>query len=193
MASPAQILANQANAQSSTGPRTLEGKAGSSQNALRHGLTSAKFTLKSEEQDEYNLMRDGIFAGYHPANQSERDLCDLLAQAQWRLFRVRRTETLFLEQTIEDIQTENPQLDHDEALAFIFASSKHARQLSLFLRYQTSIERAWNKALTELEKAQKARRQREKEQAILEAWVEAPRENDLPAIGFVSQTGPQAQ
>jgi len=38
MATPAQILANRANAQKSTGPRSVEGKAASRFNALKHGL-----------------------------------------------------------------------------------------------------------------------------------------------------------
>lgn len=41
MASKRQIEANQANAKRSTGPRTVAGKAASSQNARRHSLTSS--------------------------------------------------------------------------------------------------------------------------------------------------------
>ena len=37
MSSTSQIVANQKNAQSSTGPRTAEGKDASSQNAIRYG------------------------------------------------------------------------------------------------------------------------------------------------------------
>ncbi len=39
MTSPAKILANRRNAQRSTGPRTVEGRARSARNAFQHGLS----------------------------------------------------------------------------------------------------------------------------------------------------------
>jgi len=49
MASPAQIAANQLNSRKSTGPRTSEGQAKSSMNALKHGNRSRKPALLREE------------------------------------------------------------------------------------------------------------------------------------------------
>src|SRR6516162_6647069 len=49
MASPAQIAANRLNSRKSTGPRTAEGQAKSSMNALKHGNRSRKRTLLQEE------------------------------------------------------------------------------------------------------------------------------------------------
>ena len=49
MASPAQIAANQLNSRKSTGPRTPEGRANSSMNALKHGNRSQKLALLREE------------------------------------------------------------------------------------------------------------------------------------------------
>jgi len=49
MASTAQILANQANAAKSTGPKTAEGKDASRRNALKHGLAAEKLVLPAEE------------------------------------------------------------------------------------------------------------------------------------------------
>jgi hypothetical protein len=56
MATPAQIIANQANAQRSTGPRTVEGKQASSANATSHGLTSRSTVLPGEDPEEYALF-----------------------------------------------------------------------------------------------------------------------------------------
>jgi hypothetical protein len=49
MASPAQIAANRLNSRKSTGPRTPEGQAKSSMNALKHGNRSRKMALLREE------------------------------------------------------------------------------------------------------------------------------------------------
>ena len=46
MASEAQIQANRANAQKSTGPRTAEGKATVAQNAVKHGLRAEQMVIK---------------------------------------------------------------------------------------------------------------------------------------------------
>jgi hypothetical protein len=194
------MLANQNNAQLSTGPRTEAGKARVSQNAAAHGLTSKQFVLASEDQAAYEEMRSGVFESWRPATEQERQLAELLAQAQWRLMRVRRTA--FLDQCINEILEEHPELDADQALALIFTSPVHTKRLSLFLRYQTSIERACNRAFADLEKAQKLRRQRESEQAVAEAWqaaepetepkaereadAAAPEPAEQPRVGFVS-------
>ena len=46
MASQAQVEANRANAAKSTGPRTSEGKAAVSQNAVKHGLLAEQVVIK---------------------------------------------------------------------------------------------------------------------------------------------------
>ena len=53
MASDAQIEANQANAQKSTGPRTMEGKMKSRRNALKHGLASEGDVLPAREEKKF--------------------------------------------------------------------------------------------------------------------------------------------
>ena len=57
--SPAQLAANAANAQHSTGPRTPEGKTRSSQNASKHGLTAREIVIAPGEQEEFDdLLAD---------------------------------------------------------------------------------------------------------------------------------------
>jgi len=71
MATPAQIIANQQNAQSSTGPRTPEGKARVSQNAIKHGLTSKHLIIREDEQEEFAALQDLLLAELAPQGAIE--------------------------------------------------------------------------------------------------------------------------
>ena len=53
MLNPAQLAANRANAQFSTGPRTPEGKARVSRNAVKHGLNSSKLFVRAGEPEDF--------------------------------------------------------------------------------------------------------------------------------------------
>jgi len=59
MATFAQFAANRANAKKSTGPRSVEGKAASRFNALKHGIDAQSIVLPNEDPAEYEaLSRD---------------------------------------------------------------------------------------------------------------------------------------
>ncbi len=96
MATPAQILANQSNAQHSTGPRTAQGKENSSANAKSHGLTSRSALLFGEDPEEYALFHRTYEARYLPQNLIEQKLVTELADIEWRLRRVAEFEAELL-------------------------------------------------------------------------------------------------
>ncbi len=56
MSSTAQILANQQNATQSTGPKSPAGKATSSANAIRHGLSGAFAILPHESRETFDEL-----------------------------------------------------------------------------------------------------------------------------------------
>jgi hypothetical protein len=58
MASEAQVPANRSNTQKSAGPRTPEGKAVVSQNAVKHGLLAQEVVIKGEDPGEFEFYRD---------------------------------------------------------------------------------------------------------------------------------------
>jgi hypothetical protein len=59
-ATEAQIHANRANAQKSTGPRTPAGKAVVAQNAVKHGLSARLDVIRGEDQAEFDRHREGM-------------------------------------------------------------------------------------------------------------------------------------
>ena len=70
-----------------------------------------------------------------------------------------------LDNCIDTLTRDNRDLTPDQALALVFTEPIYQKKMSLFLRYQSSIERAVNRAQKELTHLQKDRR--EEEAAVL--------------------------
>ncbi len=88
MVSCKQIEANRRNARKSNGPRTQKGKARSSQNALKHGLTSQEILLPWEDPKEFAQFRQDLYQDLQPAGALEQHLADTIAASIWRLQRI---------------------------------------------------------------------------------------------------------
>jgi hypothetical protein len=84
----AQIAANQANSQLSTGPKTTEGKAASSHNAVRTGLTGQTVLLPADDVEAYQKHVARFEAQFKPVTDREKELTQNLADTQWRLNRI---------------------------------------------------------------------------------------------------------
>ncbi len=92
MATAAQIAANQANAQKSTGPRTPPGKAASSRNATKHGLSgSTTVALLASESDRAYLeeQKAAWRADLDPRGAEEEGLFEVVVAESIRTARCR--------------------------------------------------------------------------------------------------------
>jgi hypothetical protein len=87
MATEAQIAANRANAQLSTGPRTAEGKARTAQNSVSSGLFAARDYVRPEEAGEYYQLHETLWKELHPATLMENIQAAEIITASWRLHR----------------------------------------------------------------------------------------------------------
>jgi hypothetical protein len=101
MTSNDQQAANQGNAQLSTGPRTEEGKARSSQNSLKHGVFAKTIVLPGESQEEFDALLAGLRKDHKPEGETESNLVRGLAEIQWRLNRLRRYEAAATDDAFE--------------------------------------------------------------------------------------------
>jgi hypothetical protein len=80
------LAANRANAQLSTGPRSTEGKAISSLNAVKTGLCGRAVLLADEEEARaYREHVQRVLTWWGPDNVEEHALVQALADTQWRL------------------------------------------------------------------------------------------------------------
>jgi hypothetical protein len=147
MPTPAQIAANQQNAQRSTGPVSETGKESSSKNARTHGLAGGFAILAGENRQEYVDMLNGLLAEHAPTTETESLLVHRMAQHIWISQRAINLQQLCL--------------DPDTGIC----DSEY--RLALYLRYQTTHDRAFHKCLSQLLKLKAEKRK--------------------TAIGFVSQ------
>src|ERR1017187_8823209 len=92
MATPSQIDANRINAQKSTGPRTPEGKALSSQNAFKSGPDADPQFCYGEERADFYRLRVEYFTRFSPQSPEERFKVDTLIRNEWSLRRLLRAE-----------------------------------------------------------------------------------------------------
>src|SRR5437762_1996506 len=133
MATPAQTIANQNNAQFSTGPRTTEGKARVAQNALRHGLTAKHLDIRSGEHEEFAALQAALAAELDPQGAVEILTFRELLHAAWNLHRFKR------------IEAESSSGSPDD-----FIEPQTATVLDRLARYQARAQRAYYKALGEI-------------------------------------------
>ncbi len=198
-ATPAQQVANQQNAQHSTGPRTIEGKAKSSCNSSTHGLCGTRFRLLHfESQEEYDELEAGLMAEHGATTLTETLLVRKMAQSWW----LRERAQFFIDTLLPD----------ETGKAFL-------EDVPLYLRYQAQHDRAFHKALNDLLKIRAERRRdeaaRDKNEKAELLFAQKAEYNSLraqvlrmklknqapskkpptapaPEIGFVSQHTPDA-
>jgi hypothetical protein len=145
-----ELSAAAAAANASTGPRTEAGKAASSRNAVKHNSTR----LAGADLDELNAIRIKLDNEWEPGTETERMLLDQMALSQWRMERALSLELA----AFDDVHI-------DQAL------------LSLAIRYRTTAERSFYKALAELQRlratiAEDSRRQEQEAEAAMHREME---------------------
>ncbi len=195
-----QIIANRKNAMKSTGPRTPEGKAASSQNRLAHGLCSSSLLVRGESPTEFQALHTEIVGAYRPATPEEKILTDQLAEAQWRLNRARRVEakafSMLAEDTFTYLKEENGEqdaanCDPDHLIAISFASVPNETIFRNLYRYVAAIEKSHQRCLKNLQYAQEKRRTLPPPPPVQPEELKVATANaPLPEIGFEPQFVP---
>ncbi len=140
-ATEAQIEANRANAQHSTGPRTDQGKSTSCLNNFRHGFRSTFQVLPTENEEEFESLLFAMRMEHQPDTPTEHMLVDKMVEHFWLSRRAQLLQDLSMD-------TEEPERNQQKSFA-------------LFLRYQTTNDRGFSKCLSDLLKFRADRRKQE--------------------------------
>jgi hypothetical protein len=146
MPSLKQIEANRLNAQKSTGPRSIAGKAAVRFNALKSGIDAQSQVIPGENPAALELLAAEYHDRYQPATPEVRALVDTLITAEWMQRRFRTLEAQLFQFNITRFFREEKGLT---------AAQAYNRDDATFLRLQRRIdaaERTFHRTLAALQK-----------------------------------------
>jgi hypothetical protein len=149
MASPA---INRSNAQHSTGPRSVEGKAVSRFNAMKHGLDAASLVIPGEDPAELAQLAEDFHHEYSPQGPIETELVEILIRSTWLRHRCVRVEAKVYETIFKKL--DDPDATIGDAFHY---DASGANVLGKLFRRQTAATRDFNRALVDLRRLQEAR------------------------------------
>ncbi|HEX4165926.1 MAG TPA: hypothetical protein VHZ55_10680 [Bryobacteraceae bacterium] len=193
MSTPAQVASNKANAQLSTGPTSAAGKATSSLNAVKTGLTGRTVLLPSEDAALYEAHVSHFVKRYEPVGDDERNLVQSLADTEWRLQRIPSLEMGIF--AIGRLEFAELFANQEEALRNNLIQAKtllvYQRQLNNLSIQEGRLRRQREKDTSALGEVQENRQRRTKallDEAALQyiQAVHEERDNDFDpaALGF---------
>jgi len=179
MSTQRQIEANRLNAQKSTGPRSVEGKAVSSRNALKSGLDAEFQFVLGETREEFAVLQYEYIQRFQPITPEERFQVDTLIRDEWMLRRFFRVESHLWEfHTMRACRSEGVQLGE--------ACNNGSTVFTRLQRRITLAERSYKDAYQELGRLQQARRPHPDE--AVELPEPEPREGDAQELGSFLQS-----
>jgi hypothetical protein len=151
MTTKRRIDANRENSKFSTGPKTSNGKATVSQNALKHGLLANDVLLPNENPEALTELSEGIREEYKPVGVFESVLVDRIVALIWRLRRCPKIEAgilgwkyhEILDDPAEQVFASLEQRTNNEVLGEAFVRDcRDEDALSKLSRHETLIERS---------------------------------------------------
>ena len=169
-----QLRASRENAKKSTGPRTTEGKARASKNALKHGLMAQDAVIPGEDPAEFDRHLTKLEDTYLPRNYVEKELVRQIGDAMWRMQRLSRIESAVISASIErtrvyqhDFRVDRIKQGHEGDLQLLGESMLSGTKfLNNLARYDAHLNRRFYRAV---ELMMKIRREDEKAREAFDA------------------------
>jgi len=160
MATTAQIFANRENSKLSTGPRTPEGKAASSQNSKAHGFCAADPVLTYEDRNQFTALLERYKSDFEPVSAHQEFLVSQMAGARWKLDRAERIETAMF----AALESHNDPATTEALMAQAFIDKDTGTGFARLDRYRASLERTYHRCARELRATRKEQNEADSQQ-----------------------------
>ncbi len=195
MATRAQIAANRKNAKKSTGPKTAQGKAAASKNAVKHGFFARDDVVRDEKQEDFDLYREEMLAEMGPVGVMETTLAERIVNLAWRLRRAEKMQDQALEMqmrtdmldlvvrqvqwTYRDVKglPQEESYPKDDHMTFGRAARNdiaNYRVLEKLLMYERRIESSMMRTIKEFERIQSRRQAKQGRAAERQTSAQSP-------------------
>jgi hypothetical protein len=181
-----QIEANRRNAQKSTGPTSVTGKAASSMNALKTGIHAESLILPTENLDELEQLTEDYYQHHHPANPDTRSLVDELIYCEWMLRRLRVAESQAWQYQSDDIYRDPQKYPLGQS------ATNHSTTFTKLQYRLDATRRARLRALDSLTKLKAEAAVTSDPPALQPQALNPSPQTTSPKIGFVPATPPAA-
>ena len=123
-----------------TGPVTPEGKANSSRNATRHGLTAMHPVVTETDRPEFEALQAHLRFSLAPTGFLQELAYSRILISAWNMQRVLKLESALLENSLGEDPLSNPDTE---------------KQAALYQRYYARFEGSYRANLRELERLQR--------------------------------------
>jgi hypothetical protein len=182
--SEAQLTANRANAQLSTGSRSETGKRVSSLNAVKTGLTGRTVLLPSDDAVAYQQLVESFFRDHQPKTGREYEAVQSLADTQWRLQRIPALEMAIFARGRVQFAEQFAEYDPHVAAQLVDAETAivYERQLRNLWIQEKRLHRQYADVALELQRLKRERLCQREEPQPVPAKVAKPQ--ILPGNGF---------
>ena len=168
-----QTRASRENAKKSTGPRTTDGKARASKNALKHGLMAQDAVIPGEDPAEFDRHLTKLEDTYLPRNYVEKELVRQIGDAMWRMQRLSRIESAVISASIErtrvyqhDFRVDRIKQGHEGDLQLLGESMLSGTKfLNNLARYDSHLNRRFYRAVELMMKIRSEERKSREAQA----------------------------
>jgi hypothetical protein len=178
MRTPAQLEASRRNGAQSRGPVTPAGKAASAQNAVTHGLYATNTVLASENQADFDDLRDSFLDRFCPADDVELELVDGMVKSRWLIRRLDRIMTTALDFEVDRCipqvsrEIENPDADAFQLRAHEVLTDNG--RLEAWTRMQDRLDRRFDRHLRTLTRLQKQKNHENEPDNLRANWCQTP-------------------